>query len=168
MNVMACFKLNLDPAFLSDTFKNNPDYDIYTDENVQMWLTDFLRALHNHMIEHISTKLRLSDWKSNRVEYNFSIPTTWQESKVVDTFRGIVVDAGFKKTERHEVRIELTEAEAAAVYTGKSSKHQHPVCSLGSNVESGPGPSIGGSGLQTGHTLLICDSGGGTTVWFIM
>ena len=164
MNVMVCFKLYLDPAVLRDTFKDNPEYAIYTDENVQMWLTDFLRALHNHMIEHISTKLRLSDWKSNRVEYNFSIPTTWQESKVVDTFRGIVVDAGFKKTERHEVRIELTEAEAMAIYTMNSPKHQRPISTWGENMESGPEPSTKGSRVQEGHALLICDSGGRTTV----
>ena len=165
-SVISCFKLHLDPKFLRETYNGDPEYDIYTEENVRMWWTDFLRGLHDHVVKYISTKLKLGDWKSTKVEYNFSIPTTWYGTDVIETFKGIVVDAGFKKTECHALRIDMTEAEAAAVYTGKSSQHQHLVHTSSSNMEPSSRPTAKGSGLEKGHTLLICDSGGGTTVGF--
>jgi hypothetical protein len=181
MNVMDCFKLYLDPVFLRNTFGNNSEHAIWVDEDVQMWFTDFLTALRKHIIKHISEELEepgLGDWKSNTVEYIFSVPTSWNEPKVVETFKEIVAKAGFgeekdssmktmagaREEKGHSVKIGLTEAEAAAVYTARSSKHRRPISSSGRGVGSVPEPPIKGSRVQEGHTLLICDSGGGTTV----
>ena len=160
--VMDCFKLYLDPVFLRDTFKNIPKEEPWKDEDVQMWFTDFLSALHQHIIEHVGSALGYpgaGNWKSNTVEYIFSVPTTWSDS-VIGTFRKVVEEAGFGEGKEYSVTIELTEAEAAAVYTAENSGHQHPVrlpCGISKLPTQEPS-------ICEGHTLLICDSGGGTTV----
>ncbi|KAI9781155.1 MAG: hypothetical protein M1839_006263 [Geoglossum umbratile] len=163
MEVMDCFKLYLDPNVLKNTFKEHHEYAVGGPEDVQMWFTDFLTALYRHIVEFISKYLGLGDWNLTVVEYIFSVPTTWKDPAVVEAFRAIVGDAGFGEPKGHSVAIELTEAEAAAVYTARSSKHQRPVSASGRDLESAGGSSIREPGVQEGHTLLVCDSGGGTT-----
>lgn len=166
MDVIEYFKLYLDPALLGRRI-DLENFPIYQEENVQMWWEDYLKALYGHIAEHINTALReygLGDWKSNRIEYIFSIPTTWAGSRVIEVFRKIVKKAGFGEYENHSVHIKLTEAEAAAVYTAKSSNHQESVHQRSQDIGSASDPSSGGSSLKEGDILLICDSGGGTTV----
>jgi hypothetical protein len=92
------------------------------------------------------------------VQYIFSIPTTWDKA-VEKMFMALVKDAGFGKEKKHRVEIELNEAEAAAVYSARSPKHHHPV-----TTEAVSGASTTGPKLEKDDVLLVCDSGGGTTV----
>ncbi|KAH0542983.1 hypothetical protein FGG08_002671 [Glutinoglossum americanum] len=163
MEVKDCFKLYLDPNVLNNTFREHHEYAVGRPEDVRMWFTDFLTVLYNHTAEFIRKYLGLGDWDSSSVEYIFSVPTTWKDLAVVENFRTIVSDAGFGKSKRHSVAIELTEAEAAAVYTARSPKHQRPVSVSSGDPESAGGPFAEEPRVQEGHTLLVCDSGGGTT-----
>jgi hypothetical protein len=163
------FKLFLNEAFLEDTFKDRPQSTIGTHADVQKWFGDFLGTLYRYIGTHISDYLKLTDWKFATVHYVFSVPTIWDGSAVVRTFENIVKNAGFGNGGiDHFLELDLTEAEAAAVYTAKSSKHQRPVSFEGEDSESEPSNRafIDGPSMQKGNILLVCDSGGGTTVGF--
>ena len=166
MDVIECFKLYLDPSFLK-TREHNPENVFWKDGDVKMWFRDFLTALHKHIVKDISKTFNelgepgLGDWNPRTVEYIFSFPTSWRTTSVVETFEEIVTEAGFGNCKNHSVIIKLTEAEAAAVYAAKNPKHQHPVHPRNQSTESLPAEV---SQPREGHTLLICDSGGGTTV----
>lgn len=160
MDVIDCFKLYLDPTFLKDSPKSKRD-KYWMDEDVQMWFKDFLTALHQHVIEYLNNKLQergLGDMNSNRVKYIFSFPTIWKNTNIVKIFKDLVTKAGFGNSEHHSVTIRMTEAEAAAVYAAR------PVHNRAGSMESASEYSVEVSPLQQGDTLLICDSGGGTTV----
>jgi hypothetical protein len=170
MSVLDCFKLFLDPEYFRDAFEQSPQDAIWTKEDVRMWFIDFLRELRKHVVDLISKELgraEKGEWEATRVEYNFTYPTTWKDTEALEEFREIVAEAGYgdrhdssAEEKRHTVRIDLTEAEAAAVYTAGSSKHQHEIGLSGVNTGS-----VGKrSRIQKDNTLLICDSGGGTTV----
>jgi len=136
-----------------------------THEDVQMWFVDFLKALYNHIVTQNCDHLNLTDWNFTTVHYVFSVPTIWDGTAVVKIFEKIVEDAGFGKATDHFVELDLTEAEAAAVYTARSSKNQRLVSFVGEDEESAVGASTEGPSMEKGHILLVCDSGGGTTVY---
>ncbi|OJD11346.1 hypothetical protein AJ78_07869 [Emergomyces pasteurianus Ep9510] len=165
MDVIDCFKLYLDPDFQLGSTKNSPEV-FWTDEDVQTWFIDFLTALRQHIIKHIRNTEQLAqhvvgDWRLHPVEYIFSFPTTWQNPKVVDAFRGIVMSSGFGDCEAHSVEIKMSEAAAAAVYSAKTFKNQQAVqnpkgskqLAVANNEER----------IRDGDVILICDAGGGTT-----
>lgn len=82
-----------------------------------------------------------STWEDAKIEYIFSVPTTWKPLPTVERFRKIVAAAGFGACFNHRATIGLTEAEAAAVHTARSM------------------PGI----FKDNEVLLVCDVGGGTT-----
>lgn len=83
-----------------------------------------------------------ASWDDAKIEYIFSVPTTWKPHPTVERFRAITEKAGFGKSPNHKSYIGLTEAEAAAVYMAKEA------------------PGI----FKENDILLVCDAGGGTTV----
>jgi hypothetical protein len=83
-----------------------------------------------------------SNWNDARIEFIFSVPTTWKPHPTVERFRSITEKAGFGKSPNHTSSIGLTEAEAAAVHMSRES------------------PAI----FKEREILLVCDAGGGTTV----
>lgn len=97
------------------------------------------------MYEYLSFKLgsELSgtDWPSAKLEFIFSVPTTWAPVPTVENFKTIVQDSGFGSHPNHTVTIGLTEAEAAAVHVSTEA------------------PGI----FRENDVLLVCDAGGGTT-----
>ncbi|CZR70252.1 uncharacterized protein PAC_20153 [Phialocephala subalpina] len=108
-------------------------------ENVKMWYADFLTALHGHIMRHLREQLRV-DFDSTSVEFIFSIPTSWKgDDLLVGRFRELVEKSGFGNN--GNVVMEMTEAEAAAVFTAKI--HQH--------------------NFQEGDVFMVLDAGGGTT-----
>ncbi|KAH0545477.1 hypothetical protein FGG08_000478 [Glutinoglossum americanum] len=139
-NVKELFKLWLHPAALNKKFCQNQDP--CTIDDVRMWYRDFLTALRKHIAGYLED-LFGRDWEKSRIEFIFSVPTTWKQLAVVEDFRAIMKEAGFCLN-KNSVTIGLTEAEAAAVYTVSGDTMRH--------------------GIREGHTLLICDAGGGTTV----
>lgn len=76
------------------------------------------------------------------VTFLFSVPTTWIKMDLINVFKAVIRTAGFgTEGARHTAEVDLTEAEAAAVATLKTS----PV------------------NFHMGSIFLTVDAGGGTT-----
>jgi hypothetical protein len=80
-------------------------------------------------------------WENASIEFIFSVPTTWAPVPTVENFKRIVKEAGFGSHRGHRPRIDLTEAEAAAIHVSTKA------------------PGI----FRENDILLVCDAGGGTT-----
>jgi hypothetical protein len=104
-------------------------------------ITDYLRQIHQHV--KFSLESATGTWKDKRVEFVFSLPTTWNSLDITNNFNDAIRAAGFtaENPEKHSARLELTEAEAAAVYMANNPPFA----------------------LLNGDIVLICDAGGGTT-----
>jgi hypothetical protein len=109
-------------------------------EEVERWYTDYFRYLNQYIESSLLGELA-SRWDDARIEFIFSVPTTWKPHPTVERFRSTVERAGFGRSPNHKIVIGLTEAEAAAVHTARDS------------------PAI----FQERDILLVCDVGGGTT-----
>ncbi|KAH8591554.1 hypothetical protein B0O99DRAFT_675246 [Bisporella sp. PMI_857] len=109
-------------------------------EEVESWYLDYFRFLYQYIEFKLQGELA-STWSNARVEFIFSVPTTWKPHPTVERFRAITERAGFGKFPNHRSIIGLTEAEAAAVHMSKES------------------PAI----FRERDILLVCDAGGGTT-----
>ena len=154
------FKLYLVEDLFQKALRCLGDHPPGNFEDVKMWFGDFLTALYKEIKKYISKKLELDDWRAAKVEYLFSVPTTWyNHPEVLEMFKAIAAKAGFGESEEHSVQISLSEAEAAVVYTAASQRNRHLVgrsASLADDL----------SRLRQGNTVLVCDAGGGTTVCF--
>jgi hypothetical protein len=76
------------------------------------------------LYQYIESKLQLElacHWSNAKIEFIFSVPTTWKPHPTVERFRAITERAGFGKFPNHVSSIGLTEAEAAAVYMARES-----------------------------------------------
>ncbi|KAL8745997.1 MAG: hypothetical protein Q9190_001923 [Brigantiaea leucoxantha] len=134
------FKTFLDPHRLKQKQLDDPNYCPKDVQEVEQWYEDYLRLLYKHIEFKLSPELAGRPWHNARVEFVFSVPTTWAPS-VVERYRSIVERAGFAQCRTHSLTIGLTEAEAAAVHT---------------SLEA---PGI----FREKDILLVCDAGGGTT-----
>jgi hypothetical protein len=124
------FKLYLDPAY-RDEFHSAPSL-----EEARRWFTDFLSCVYKSITQHFAETI--PRWRMRKVEFVFSVPTTWKDPAMIAETEQLIRKAGFGKEHGHAVEISLTEAEAAAVY---ASKQQY----------------------EKGDVFLVCDAGGGTT-----
>ncbi|KAH7321601.1 hypothetical protein BKA65DRAFT_598749 [Rhexocercosporidium sp. MPI-PUGE-AT-0058] len=109
-------------------------------EVVERWYHDYFVFLY----QYIESKLQMelpSRWEDARIEFIFSVPTTWKPHPTVERFRSITERAGFGRYPNHKSIIGLTEAEAAAVHMSRES------------------PAI----FKENDILIVCDAGGGTT-----
>ncbi|KAI4241365.1 MAG: hypothetical protein LQ352_007465 [Teloschistes flavicans] len=132
------FKLWLDRNHLRTVY---PESDAgVSHEDVQRWFTDFLKKLYKYIKEIFLNGPYAEQWKG-RVDFVFSVPTTWKSRNVVSTFKECIQKAGFKNRKNHTVSIGLTEAEAAAIYTFRSKALS----------------------IKSKDMILVCDAGGGTT-----
>jgi hypothetical protein len=86
------------------------------------------------------------NWETTRIEFVFSVPTTWEPQPTVAKFKKIAMRAGWGSCRLHTASIGLTEAEAAAVYVACEAS-----VLFGEN-----------------DILLVADCGGGTTDLNIM
>ncbi|KAI4203188.1 MAG: hypothetical protein LQ350_002064 [Teloschistes chrysophthalmus] len=132
------FKLWLDRAHLHEVFPE-PDAGI-SHEDVKRWFTDFLKKLYRHIKDTFLNGPYAEQWKG-RVDFVFSVPTTWKSRNVVSAFKECIQKAGFKNRKNHNVSIGLTEAEAAAIHTFRSKALS----------------------IKSKDMILVCDAGGGTT-----
>ncbi|PKS07401.1 hypothetical protein jhhlp_006003 [Lomentospora prolificans] len=109
------------------------------------FVADYLRQIYAQIKETVEVQMGLSpysNWGHLAVEFMFSVPTTWTSHSIINTFKGIIRNAGFGlEGPRHKAVVDLTEAQAAAVATLKNS----PVK------------------FQLGTVFLTVDAGGGTT-----
>jgi hypothetical protein len=111
----------------------------------EQYATDFLLQVYLHVKESIETQMGLKQsggWVNTAVEFLFSVPTTWTSLKIINHFKTIIRNAGFGvESPRHSAQVDLTEAEAAAVATLKTSAVAFDKDSM----------------------FLVVDAGGGTT-----
>jgi hypothetical protein len=124
------FKLYLDPDY-HDGYRNAPKL-----EEARRWFTDYLSCIYREISRIFSSTI--PRWNTMRVDFVFSVPTTWKNPAMIAETEQLIRSAGFGRESLHNVEITLTEAEAAAVYVSKNH-------------------------YQKGDVFLVCDAGGGTT-----
>ncbi|KAK5086586.1 hypothetical protein LTR05_003754 [Lithohypha guttulata] len=125
------FKLYLDPEF-RDAMEDAPSL-----QEARRWFTDYLSCLYRTVDRHMNDTI--PKYSSKRVEFKFSVPTTWKNPAMIAETEQLIRNAGFARgNPLHTAEISLTEAEAAAVY---ASKMQY----------------------AAGDIFLVCDAGGGTS-----
>ncbi|KAI5780863.1 hypothetical protein EDC01DRAFT_753098 [Geopyxis carbonaria] len=106
------FKLYLDEEYYRQKYPDKPAIPLL---GVRKWYTDFLTHLYDWIKK--TLMLELPGSEDARIEYIFSVPTTWSPN-IVERFREIINEVGFGNTPKlHTAITGLTEAEAAAVYT---------------------------------------------------
>jgi hypothetical protein len=81
--------------------------------------TDYFQFLYRCIESRLKSELA-SRWEDAKIEFIFSVPTTWKPNPTVERFRNIINRAGFGRHPAHKAVIGLTEAEAAAVYTARN------------------------------------------------
>jgi hypothetical protein len=112
-------------------------------------VAEYLRQIYLHVKSTVElhTGIGHVGWKNLTVEFIFSVPTTWRSMDVINAFKDAIRSAGFgTEGSGHSATVELTESEAAAVGTIKSST----------------------VAFQTGDIFLSIDAGGGTTDFAVM
>lgn len=135
------FKTYLDASKLRQMQLKDPEGAPASLEDVERWYRDYLRKLYDYLKFKLGGELSGVTWNYARIEFIFSVPTTWAPVPTVENFKRIVRDAGFGSQLHHSVNIGLTEAEAAAVHV---------------SIEA---PGI----FHENDVMLVCDAGGGTT-----
>jgi hypothetical protein len=142
------FKTFLDPAVLKQAQMKDPQNSPKSEANVDKWTEDYMQKLYQHIEHKLSAELPAhKPWHLAKVEFLFSVPTTWAPHPTVEKFKNIAIRAGFGgKHPNHILNVGLTEAEAAAVHV---------------SVEA---PGI----FEENQVLLVCDAGGGTTDLSVM
>ena len=151
------FKLWLDRPHLEEVFPEPGTGP--THENVKNWFIDYLTRLYKHIKQEFSHGPYKEEWRK-KVDFVFSVPTTWKSQHVFGTFRECIEEAGFKGGKKHDAFIGLTEAEAAAIYTfrGKALKVHVSISCPKKNRATELNAN------QARELILVCDAGGGTTV----
>ncbi len=138
-------KMCLDPEFHASCIKRGLTWVPRDKGEVHSLVTYYLGELYSHIRGYISDAngWTTESWDEKGIEFAFSVPTTWEEPAILDSFKGIIHAAGFGTCRAHEIVLSLTEPEAAAVAY---------MC--------GPGRA---TTLQPGDVFLTVDAGGGTT-----
>lgn len=125
------FKLHLDPDFV-DSMEDPP-----TSAQAKTWFVDYLTCLFKTVDRYLNEII--PQYQSKRVEFKFSVPTTWKNPAMIAEIERLIRKAGFgSRNPLHKAEISLTEAEAAAVYAAQQR-------------------------YDTGQIVLVCDAGGGTS-----
>lgn len=98
---------------------------------VERWFEVYLRQLYKWITQELGEILR-RELEGMRVDFLFSVPTTWdQDTK--DDYLKVIKAAGFGSVdnEMHTSKISLNEAEAAAIFVAlchpKEAEHQFKV-----------------------------------------
>jgi hypothetical protein len=163
-NVKDYFKLFFDLEFLNDTIGNKSESAARNHKDVRIWLQDYLKALYDHISRHICDDLRLTDWNSTTVYYVFSVPARWDGTTAHKIFEKTVRTAGFGRSAHHTLEVNLTEAEASAVYAERTSKCWERATFEAEDSEIAPRARKKSPSMEEGNIILLCDAGGGTTV----
>ncbi|RAH50576.1 Hsp70 family protein [Aspergillus brunneoviolaceus CBS 621.78] len=122
------FKLHLSPQHPRD---GGPSL-----AEAQRWFQDYIRCVYRHVVSYFDNTI--PQFVTQRVEFLFSVPTTWKDVRMVEETRRLLAQIIGVQNPNHRACIGLTEAEAAAVYAG----NEH---------------------YRVDDTIMVCDSGGGTT-----
>jgi hypothetical protein len=107
LDVVEHFKLYLDPEY-------KDDYADISCADAQRFFYDFLFLIHEHVAHFF--RMRIPNWARMRVEWIFSVPTTWRDAAFIHGLESLIQSVGFGKDGNlHSCRITLTEAEAAGI-----------------------------------------------------
>lgn len=131
------FKPYLDPNYLERLGVFEPDSDLPTISDARKWYRDFMQCLYHYICQYISDQF--GDISRLRVEFLFSLPTTFRTQNITTTLRALLMEAGFGQSIYHTIEFGLTEPQAAAIDV----------------------PTIWS--FRSGEIMLIVDAGGGTT-----
>jgi hypothetical protein len=112
------FKIYLDRNEYNKAREIDPAAVPKSHQDVRKFYRDFLRKLCSYIEEQLEDLV--NTWRTARIEFSFSVPTTWTAVGVTKDFEKLVREAGFGEGPAHSVSVGLTEAEAAAVYTFKT------------------------------------------------
>ncbi|KAI8626054.1 hypothetical protein F5Y19DRAFT_488550 [Xylariaceae sp. FL1651] len=137
------FKIFLDKETLEDAHRQEIPAPASV-ADAQKLVIDYLREMYIHVKSTVElhTGIDYMGWQSLTVEFIFSVPTTWKSQDIINIFKSCIEAAGFGTGgQHHSATVELTESEAAAVGTIKSST----------------------VAFQSGDIFLSVDAGGGTT-----
>lgn len=90
-----------------------------TRAEAQRWLQDYIRCVSQHVTAHFRDTL--PSFAACKVEWVFSVPTTWKDVRMVEETRHLLqrainMSSPGMSPENNRAVIGLTEAEAAAVY----------------------------------------------------
>lgn len=119
------FKTYLDPVRFAEHQASEPTAPSM--DEVEKWYEDYLRQLYRYIEFKLNPELSRTSWHNAKVEFIFSVPTTWKPP-TVEKFRSITKRAGFGTVWSHTLTIGLTEAEAAAVHTSVEASGIFEVC----------------------------------------
>jgi hypothetical protein len=133
------FKRYLDPDHLQQLRVMEPNNDLPRIEDVRKWYRDYMRCLYNYTRQVLQD--HMGDLNNLRVEWVFSLPTTFQSQEISNTLLGLLKEAGFGRGFNDTVDFSLTEPQASAVDAAKYSSKTY----------------------EGGDIMLVCDAGGGTT-----
>ncbi|KAH7228493.1 uncharacterized protein BKA55DRAFT_716290 [Fusarium redolens] len=137
-----CFKIFLDDATLTAVRQQGLVNAPRSTIEAQRFVTDYLGKIYMHVKETVESEMGRRPWKDETVTFLFSVPTTWESLDIINVFKGCIRNAGFESGGyNHSALIDLTEAEAAAVATLKTT----PIH------------------FNNGSLFLTVDAGGGTT-----
>lgn len=144
------FKIFLDKMVLLDSQIRGQQGAPESVQEAQKFVTDYLRQTYLHVkstIEHQTGIGPFTGWSGHSVDFIFSVPTTWRSQHTINTFKTAIREAGFgTEGPRHTSTVELTESEAAAVATIKSTTTK----------------------FEKDDIFLSVDAGGGTTDFALM
>ncbi len=140
------FKMFVDSENLAAAQEQGVSQAPRTMEEAQRYAADYLGQVYGHVKRSVEMQVGLGHvpggWAALAVDFLFSVPTTWTRMETINAFKGIIRSAGFGvEGPRHSAQIDLTEAEAAAVATLKTSALR----------------------FRQGSLFLTVDAGGGTT-----
>ncbi|CCC10430.1 unnamed protein product [Sordaria macrospora k-hell] len=138
------FKIFMDADTLADAQQQGLTSAPQSIAEAQQFVTDFLRQVYAHVKESIETQIGRrgvgSGWTDLVVEFLFSVPTTWTSQSIVNSFKKVIREAGFGiEGPKHSAQVDLTEAEAAAVATLKTSAVSFSMGSVFLTVDAGGG-----------------------------
>ncbi|RDW57320.1 hypothetical protein BP5796_12770 [Coleophoma crateriformis] len=138
--VVQSFKIYLDQDSIDAARRAGID-DMPLVEEAKRLVADYLRQVYIHIKKSIEAST--GPWCDKKVDFIFTMPTTWTSQKILKDFEEAIHRAGFgsENSSKHSATLELTEAEAAAVFV----------------VANPP------VHFEAGDILLVCDAGGGTT-----
>jgi hypothetical protein len=84
---------------------------------VKRMMTDYLRLLYGHIESRLELDLEVR-WTDAIIEFRFSIPPSWTNTKSQEEFLSAIHEAGFgTKGRRHTALIDLTDAESICAHT---------------------------------------------------
>ncbi|KAF9882737.1 hypothetical protein FE257_005328 [Aspergillus nanangensis] len=125
------FKLHLAPYNESDVTGA-----AITRHDARRWFQDYISCIYRHTVKHFDDSI--PGFREMRVEFIFSVPTTWKDVRMIEDLRKFMDKAIKRGAPKHWACIGLTEAEAAAVYACRGLYKNRDI-------------------------ILVCDAGGGTT-----